>query len=472
MKKAKEQRRGSAKRGSVVAEAISLEEEAFFIFHKYDVDSSNSLTEAELASCLSELGAIGLYRCAFDPSKASFTRQHALDWLSSEFRRADANKDGRVSFDEFVDYYNKFLGAHRSEFSELYELGSQLGKGAFGTVRVAKRRTDGVELAVKSVRKGDADIADIRNEIRIWEWLEHEGLVRLVDVHESAEKLLLVTEYMRGGDLFEALSKLDKFSERQACFVARQITSAVAYLHSREVVHCDLKTSNILVTDPVAADTPIRIKISDFGLSQTLSVAGVRATHGRGLSWSATAGGRDEGKGEGEGGEGSTSRKSGRLHQVCGTPWYFAPELVMLAQDPESSESAGYGSPVDCWAVGCILFELLVGHPPFKTQNEEVLFYQILDNQIAFPEAIFSAITASVSELILQLTRTDPVERLSCEAALKHPWFAALDAEDQGVEEEALPAARLTNLARARTERESYRASSSRSGGERDEDGG
>ena len=249
--------------------------------------------------------------------------------------------------------------------------------------------------------------------------LDHPNLIKLHDVFESDDQLLLVTDLMRGGDLFQQLARASTFSEAEAAKLARQIISAVAYLHENGIVHCDLKPSNILVLEKhdevsrlskekvgeskEANSAGMNIKIADFGLSQSLGVRG----------------------GPGE-----------KLTDVCGTPDYFAPELADIALNRSATEASreadseleddgkGYGPPLDCWAVGCIVYELIAGHPPYQAQDENVLFYKIMENQMEFPKEAFGEISPDAIQLIKELTVTDPDERLSCEVALSHAWLA------------------------------------------------
>ena len=123
---------------------------------------------------------------------------------------------------------------------------------------------------------------------------------------------------------------------------------------------------------------------------------------------------------------------------------------MALLENPLPAAEAGYDSAVDCWAVGCIIFELLAGHPPFQAADESVLFYkartehararhgskppqrpssprQISENALEFPKDVFPDDSAARA-LILALTATDPAQRMTCAQALRHPWMAERDA--------------------------------------------
>ena len=180
-KAAAAQTRMKARRGSIaVKEEMEREEEAHFIFARYDRDRSGFIEEDELATCFSEL-AVRVNGRAKNKGEAEIR-----EWVAREFRRADANQDGKLSFDEFVTYYNRFVGANRRQFADRYEMGRELGRGAFGYVRAAKDVDTGEQVAVKQVKKKSAQMMRlIRNEITIWEALDHPHLVKLLDVYES-----------------------------------------------------------------------------------------------------------------------------------------------------------------------------------------------------------------------------------------------------------------------------------------------
>jgi serine/threonine protein kinase len=112
-------------------------------------------------------------------------------------------------------------------------------------------------------------------------------------------------------------------------------------------------------------------------------------------------------------------RRPSTLSMVCGTPTYFAPELVRLAQQHIGAPE--YGPAVDNWAVGCIVYELLTGDPPFLASDEQILFYKILETTPDMP----SNVSPLAAELILALMRKEPEERLTCAPAMKYRWLEA-----------------------------------------------
>ena len=234
-----------------------------------------------------------------------------------------------------------------------------------------------------------------------------------------------------------------------------QIISAVEYLHENGVVHCDLKPSNILVVEPICqgqeGSSELTVKVADFGLSQTLfqsptgrgKPTGGRAGEGCAPAASggdgdvpAASGGdgdvpaasgddgdvpahghRGASDGASDGGEELGESRPKRLSAIVGTPNYWAPELVLLAQGDFAASK--YDAGVDNWAVGCIVYELLVGQPPFLADAEEVLFYKITDATVDYP----SYLSAHAKDLIAQLLRPADGDRLTCQEALRHPWL-------------------------------------------------
>jgi serine/threonine protein kinase len=441
--------------------AFERYEEAWFNFHRYDKDGNGVIDVKELISLLSDM--------KMHVGRANRSEEQMALFVSREIKKNDLNGDGVLNFEEFLTYYNKFVARHRSQCDEIYEVveGKELGRGAFGVVVLGRRLENGQEVAMKRLVKAEVSQSEsalelLHNEIAVWESLSHPNLLTLLDVFEEPECLILVTEMMRGGDLFQRLRSTpeSRFAEAVAARLSYQVLAAVAYLHSNNIVHCDLKPNNVLIAEAVGECelSEITVRIADFGLSQTIRSAAV--AHGSSeLDASDPIGGEGEGGGgEGEGGGGNADggnedagngagdgdgdgtgaatastdagpgsrgvpspppRRPSTLSMVCGTPTYFAPELVRLAQQHIGAPE--YGPAVDNWAVGCIVYELLTGDPPFLASDEQILFYKILETTPDMP----SNVSPLAAELILALMRKEPEERLTCAPAMKYRWLEA-----------------------------------------------
>ena len=402
----------------------------------------------------------------------------AVLWMRAEFRGADKDADDKLSLDEFVAYYNSRLGKMRPKFDARYKLSeSMLGKGAFGVVHRAERTADSTPVAVKLLCKEGQRIDDVLREVGIWQRLDHPHLVRLYDVYEQRKDLMLITELCFGGDLFQRLVEVEHFSEQTAILLARQVTEALAYLHEQGVAHCDLKPPNILVRDALkpGAQGKMVVKLCDFGLAHlttmrrkarrhsSMVVMGMQpqapisaSTPGStNASFSSTNGSFVKNSFK-LGSFGAAPKKASvqssfvrvKVSAAMGTPDYFAPEVVALYHAIKIGYAEeGFDAAVDIWALGCILFELLVGEPPWKSEDEGVLFYKISQNQLEFPEQIFGGLRnggAEAKALIRQLMQTDPKERISCADARRSPWLSA----EGKVRARARPRAHATQLTR------------------------
>ena len=170
----------------------------------------------------------------------------------------------------------------------------------------------------------------------------------------------------------------------------KQIFQGVHYLHSRGVVHRDLKLENILLSmDSSDAD----IKIADFGLSALCHF------------------------GENYDPEESTKRKGIKeLTQMWGTREYFAPELIDEA----------YGPQADVWSIGCIFQEILIGYQAFPIMEEDTdqsFYSRIKEGRVDMTRHAWRDVSEGAKDLLLQLLNTNPLERLSASEALNHDWI-------------------------------------------------
>ncbi|XP_076132945.1 NUAK family SNF1-like kinase 1 [Alosa pseudoharengus] len=228
---------------------------------------------------------------------------------------------------------------HKHSLKRRYEVLETLGKGTYGKVKRAVERKSGITVAIKSIRKerisDDLDRVHIQREIEIVSLLTHPNIIRMHEVFECREKIVMVMEYASGGELYDYIQQRQRLSEIEARNFFRQITSAVHYCHKNGVVHRDLKLENILL------DQNLNVKLVDFGLSNHYE-------RGR------------------------------MLDTFCGSPLYASPEIIngLPYQGPE----------VDCWALGVLLYALVHGSMPFDGSSYSGLTEQIRQGRFRRPQ--------------------------------------------------------------------------------------
>lgn len=291
---------------------------------------------------------------------------------------------------------------------ERWELVEKMGDGAFSNVYRA-RDLEGKfgEVAIKVVRKFEMNSmqrANILKEVQIMRLLDHPNIVKLIDFTESKQYYFIILELAQGGELFHQIVRLTYFSEELSRHVIVQVAKALEHLHEEKgIVHRDIKPENILF-DPipfVASKNPKpkqpgdedkadegefipgvgaggigRIKIADFGLSKII--------------W------------------------NNDTMTPCGTVGYTAPEIV---------KDERYSKSVDMWALGCVLYTLLCGFPPFYDESIEVLTEKVAKGQYTFLSPWWDDISKSVKDLISHLLCVDPEQRYTIKEFLAHPWI-------------------------------------------------
>ncbi|KAG0705506.1 kinase-like domain-containing protein [Suillus ampliporus] len=310
-----------------------------------------------------------------------------------------------------------------------FRLLDKMGDGAFSNVYKAVDLTTGERVAVKVVRKFELNAsqagekhlnaqfkkkprvterANILKEVQIMRATNHPSIVKLISFSESPEYYFLVMELMEGGELFHQIVKLTYFSENLARHVILQVAQGIRYLHEeRGVVHRDIKPENLLferipiVPSKSPAQRPYdeekedegefipgiggggigRIKIADFGLSKVI--------------WNE------------------------ETMTPCGTVGYTAPEIV---------KDERYSQSVDMWALGCVLYTLLCGFPPFYDESINVLTEKVARGYYTFLSPWWDDISHSAKDLIQHLLCVDPAQRYTIDEFLAHPWCTAAPA--------------------------------------------
>ncbi|XP_011503208.1 PREDICTED: serine/threonine-protein kinase fused [Ceratosolen solmsi marchali] len=250
-----------------------------------------------------------------------------------------------------------------------YELLKQVGEGSFGQVFKAKRKCDGATVAYKVTRKkgrSSKELKSLRRECEIQKDMHHPNIIQMLDSFETETKIVVVTEYV-DKELYEILGKAGRLSEDRAQVISCDLVSALHYLHSNRIVHRDMKPQNVLL------DTNGVAKLCDFGFARLMSLG----TH--------------------------------VLMSIKGTPLYMAPELI---------DELPYDHNVDLWSLGCIVYELVTGVPPFPTSSMRHLVKLIRHDEIKWPDHI----SAHCKTFLQGLLQKDPSQRLTWPNLLEHSF--------------------------------------------------
>ncbi|KAG8218802.1 kinase-like domain-containing protein [Butyriboletus roseoflavus] len=309
---------------------------------------------------------------------------------------------------------------------ENFKLVARMGDGAFSDVYKAIDLATGEKVAVKVVRKHELNASqagekylspqfkkkprvtertNILKEVQIMRSMNHLSIVKLISFSESPDYYFLILELMEGGELFHQIVKLTYFSENLARHVILQVAQGIRYLHEeRGVVHRDIKPENLLfepiptIPSKMVIRRPYddekedegefipglggggigRVKIADFGLSKVV--------------WNE------------------------ETMTPCGTVGYTAPEIV---------KDERYSKSVDMWALGCVLYTLLCGFPPFYDESINVLTEKVARGYYTFLSPFWDHISSSAKDLIEHLLCVDPAQRYTIDEFLAHPWCGA-----------------------------------------------
>ncbi|KAK6926364.1 Protein kinase domain, partial [Dillenia turbinata] len=293
---------------------------------------------------------------------------------------------------------------------EDFEIIKPISRGAFGRVFLARKRATGDLFAIKVLKKADMirknAVESILAERNILISVRNPFVVRFFYSFTCRENLYLVMEYLNGGDLYSLLRNLDCLDEDMARVYIAEVVLALEYLHSLNVIHRDLKPDNLLIGPDG------HIKLTDFGLSKVGLINSTDDLSGT-PAGSTTFLGDNCSKATGQQ---SMKREERQKHAVVGTPDYLAPEILL---------GMGHGATADWWSIGVILFELLVGIPPFNAEHPQQIFDNILNRDIPWPK-VPEEMSYEAYDLINKLLCENPVQRLGATGAGEvkhHPFF-------------------------------------------------
>ena len=252
---------------------------------------------------------------------------------------------------------------------EKYHVLELIGEGSFGRVYKGRKKYTGHVVALKFIPKAgkaEKDLRNLRREIEIMSGLKHVNIIELLDHFETDDEVVVVTEFAEG-ELFQILEDDGKLLEEQIQSIACQLLSALYYLHTHRILHRDMKPQNILLGKGGV------VKLCDFGFARAMSMNTLVLT------------------------------------SIKGTPLYMSPELV---------EERPYDHTADLWSLGCILYELYTGQPPFYTNSIFQLVSLIIKDDIKWPKSMSDNFRSFLKGLLTK----DPKKRLTWPFLLKHPF--------------------------------------------------
>ncbi|KAL4475193.1 hypothetical protein ABPG72_018850 [Tetrahymena utriculariae] len=275
-----------------------------------------------------------------------------------------------------------------------FELVNVIGQGRYGTVLLVKKKDSGNFFAMKVIKKSLIKKRNLQHRImterNILAICKSSKLItKLQYSFQNKSNYFYLLEYCAGGDLAFYMQRKGKLTEKDAKFYAAQLILTLEFLHSQNIIYRDLKPENILI------DKNGYFKLGDFGSAvQNITLE--------------------------------------ESQVLCGTPQYFAPEMITRE---------GHGKGVDIWALGCILFELVFGVTPFESTTQAQLYERIQNGKVFFDVNDDVKVTNHFKDLINKLLAKDPKERIgvkSFDDIKNHPWFNKFDWE--GVINQTLPA--------------------------------
>ena len=268
-----------------------------------------------------------------------------------------------------------------------YKVIQKLGDGAYGTVYLATNLMTKQKVAMKKIDKvkdNEIDDMEIKNEIDILRKLDHPNIVKIIEFYSASKAYYIITDYCSCGELYNQIKF--QYNEYQLSVLFYQVFSGLYYLHSKNIVHRDLKLENILISemepDKKTNKKYFWIKIIDFGTAKIFE-------------------------------------KNKNEKTVIGSSYYIAPEVLQK----------NYNEKCDTWSAGVILYMLIVGRAPFDGKNDDEIIDNIKKGKFNAKHKKLLNASSEVQDLVKNLLKVNVKKRFSASDALKHPWFKKFNAK-------------------------------------------
>jgi len=272
-----------------------------------------------------------------------------------------------------------------------YRVGRILGEGGMGAVYEAVREDLAqMRVAVKVLHpRGQANAAHVarfRREAESVAAISHPNIVRILDFQaKEGEPAYLVMELLEGVSLREAINLDGPFTQKRATFIGSQVLAALAAAHHAKIVHRDLKPDNVFLTSMAGLEDIV--KVLDFGIAKPLGT--------------------------------TAEQKLTQTGMVLGTPAYMAPEVARGGDaDPRA----------DIYATGCLLFEVVVGRPPFESDNYNALLFAIIQSEPPSLVGLRPDLDPAFAEVVMTAMAKDPGARFQTADDMSRalsPWVTS-----------------------------------------------
>ncbi|XP_027349054.1 serine/threonine-protein kinase tricorner-like [Abrus precatorius] len=325
----------------------------------------------------------------------------------------------------------KFLEKKETEYMRLqrhkmgvddFELLTMIGKGAFGEVRVCREKTTDHVYAMKKLKKSEmlrrGQVEHVRAERNLLAEVDSNCIVKLYCSFQDDDYLYLIMEYLPGGDMMTLLMRKDILTEDEARFYVGETVLAIESIHKHNYIHRDIKPDNLLL------DRYGHLRLSDFGLCKPLDCSTLEETD---LSIGQNANGSAQNdervapkRTQQEQLEHWQKNRRTLAYSTVGTPDYIAPEVLL---------KKGYGMECDWWSLGAIMYEMLVGYPPFYSDDPMSTCRKIVNwkSHLKFPEE--ARLSSEAIDLISKLL-CSVHQRLGSNGADEikaHPFFEGVE---------------------------------------------
>ncbi|KAG8512018.1 Serine/threonine-protein kinase 38 [Galemys pyrenaicus] len=317
-------------------------------------------------------------------------RQKKLEKVMEEEGLKDEEK--RLRRSAHARKETEFLRLKRTRLGlEDFESLKVIGRGAFGEVRLVQKKDTGHVYAMKILRKADMlekeQVGHIRAERDILVEADSLWVVKMFYSFQDKLNLYLIMEFLPGGDMMTLLMKKDTLTEEETQFYIAETVLAIDSIHQLGFIHRDIKPDNLLL------DSKGHVKLSDFGLCTGLKKAH-RTEFYRNLNHSLPSDFTFQNMNSKRKAETWKRNRRQLAFSTVGTPDYIAPEVFM---------QTGYNKLCDWWSLGVIMYEMLIGYPPFCSETPQETYKKVMNwkETLTFPPEV--PISEKAKDLILRL---------------------------------------------------------------------